>query len=417
VSDYVKKIKIPEYWYDLQADQDIALEPLIFDRDNSCIYPKEVIEPGKSPYVEIPQPVMDLYRQYRPTPLKRARNFEKYINSYCKIYYKYEGNNPVGSHKLNTAIPQAYYAMKNGFKEITTATGAGQWGSAVAYSAHKFFLGCTIFFVAISLRQKPYRKVLMELLGANVYSSPSDKTELGRQKGAEAGNENGNMGLATSEAIEYAYTRKASFGETSHARGVIQHQTVIGLEAIEQLKEYGDFPDVVIGCAGGGTNFGGLSTPFIKYKMERKSNIRFIAVEPTANPTLTKGEYRYDYADSGKLTPRIKMYTLGHEHTPDPIHAGGLRYHGFDPLLSKLYDQKIIEAQAYDQKEIFEAGETFFKTEGILPAPESSYAVRSTIHEAQNPENKGKVILFCLSGHGYLDLSGYDFYLKTLKNK
>lgn len=408
-------IELSKVWYDLGADQNIQLEPLIFERNNRGIYPEELLRENQGAYIEIPGPVMDLYREYRPTPLKRAYNFEKAIESKCKIYYKFEGANAVGSHKLNTSIPQAYFSKQNGFKGITTATGAGQWGSAVAFAAHKFGLECTIFFVAISMEQKPYRKILMEMLNANVVGSPSGLTKIGIEKGAEPGNKYGSMGLATSEAIEFAITQGASYGETSHARGVILHQTIIGLEAIEQMRIYNDFPDIVIGCVGGGTNFGGIAAPFLKYKMEGTMAIRFIAVEPEANCTLSKGEYRYDYADSGKYTPRIKMYTLGHTHTPDPIHAGGLRYHGFDPMLSKLYHDGYIEAQYYNQKEIFEAGITFYKSEGIIPAPESAHAVRSVIEEAQKEENKNKSILFCLSGHGLFDLSGYDFYLKELR--
>ncbi|MHB8061205.1 MAG: TrpB-like pyridoxal phosphate-dependent enzyme [Ruminiclostridium sp.] len=410
------EISVPKSWYDIEFDQNIKIEPLIFENDYSNIYPEKILEKNKSAFISIPKPVLDIYEEYRPTPLRRAINLEKYLNTSCKIYYKYEGQNPVGSHKLNTAIPQAYYTKLSGFDEITTATGAGQWGSAVAYAASRFGLKCTIFFVAVSLSQKPYRKVMMEMLGAEVFSSPSNKTKIGLEKVNDPKYVNGNMGLATSEAIEYAVTRKATFGETSHARGVILHQTVIGLESIEQMKLYEDYPDVVIGCVGGGTNFGGISTPFLKYRMEQKENTRFVAVEPAANPKLTKGEYRYDYADSGKLTPQIKMYTLGHEHSPDPIHAGGLRYHGFDPILSKLYSQNYIEAQSYDQKQIFEAGTLFYKTEGILPAPESAHAVRAAIYEAQRAENKNRSILFCMSGHGYLDLAGYEFYLKNLKD-
>jgi len=405
---------IPKAWYDLRADLNIQLEPLVFERDNSSIYTDELLKGSDHAYVKIPEPVLELYAEYRPTPLRRAYSFEKSINSYCKIYYKYEGDNPVGSHKINTAIPQAYFAQKNGFNSMTTATGAGQWGSAIAFASHKFCLKSTIFFVNISLKQKPYRKVLMEMLGAQVISSPSTVTSIGKLNSTDPKKKNGNMGLATSEAVEYAITQKATFGETSHAYGVILHQTVIGLESIKQMEMFDDFPDIVIGCVGGGTNFGGISIPFLKYKIAEKHNIRFIAVEPKANSTLLHGDYKYDYADSGKLTPMIKMYTLGHTHTPDPIHAGGLRYHGFDPLLSKLYHDGHIEAQAYDQREIFAAGISFYKSEGIVPAPESSHAIRSTIEEAQKKDNKNKSILFCLSGHGYFDLSGYDFYMKNL---
>lgn len=405
---------IPQYWYDLQADLNIELDPLIFTVDNREIYPKEILESNKEAYVKIPEPVMKLYSKYRPTPLARAYELERYIGAKCKIFYKYEGANPVGSHKLNTAIPQAYYSVQNGFSEITTATGAGQWGSAISYAAQQFSLKASIFFVSISMQQKPYRKIFMELLGADVFESPSPITSIGRKIRENSQNLTGNMGLATSESIEYAKSKNASFGETSHARGVILHQTVIGQEAISQLEKMGEYPDILIGCVGGGTNFGGLSTPFLKNKLANKSNMRFIAVEPKANSTLLEGTYRYDYADTSKLTPQIKMYTLGHDHTPDPIHAGGLRYHGFDPLLSKLYNEGHIEAQAYSQKEIFEAGSLFLKTEGILPAPESAHAIRASIYEAQKEENKGKTILFCLSGHGYFDLAGYDYYMKNL---
>lgn len=352
----------------------------------------------------------------RPTPLHRAKNLEEFLQTPAKIFYKNESVSPPGSHKPNTAVAQAYYNKVSGVKRLTTETGAGQWGSALSFATQFFDIECRVYMVRVSYEQKPYRRVLMETWKGEVIPSASPYTNAGRQFYEKDPNHPGSLGIAISEAIEEAATRsdtKYSLG--SVLNHVLLHQTVIGLEAKKQMEMAGFYPDVVIGAVGGGSNFAGLSFPFLADKLRGdRENLEVIAVEPQACPTLTKGEYRYDFGDTVGLTPLIKMYTLGHDFVPPPIHAGGLRYHGDAPLVCKLYDLGYISAVAYRQTEVFEAALTFARTEGIVPAPESSHAIRKAIDEALRCKETGeeKVILFNLSGHGYFDLSAYDKYLR-----
>jgi len=357
--------------------------------------------------------VVEKYKIWRPTPLIRAYQLEKALDTPAKIYYKYEGASPAGSHKANTSIPQAYYNKMAGIKRLATETGAGQWGSALSLACSFYGLECTVYMVKISYGQKPYRRSFMQTYGAEVIASPSDRTQAGRNVLAVNPDSLGSLGLAISEAVEDAAGR----ADTNYALGsvlnhVILHQTVIGLEAKKQLAMAGDYPDVIIGACGGGSNFAGIAFPFLMDRFAGQA-VRLLAVEPTACPTLTRGVFAYDYGDLGKLTPIVKMYTLGHNFMPSGIHAGGLRYHGESPLVSQLYHDGFIEAQAYDQREIFEAALTFAKTEGIIPAPESAHAIRGAIVEALKAKEVGKssTILFSLSGHGHFDMAAYDTYL------
>ncbi len=364
-------------------------------------------------WIDIPEEVLEIYTLWRPAPLFRAKRLEAFLKTPAKIYYKYEGVSPAGSHKPNTAIPQAYYNKKAGIKRIATETGAGQWGSSMALAGTMFGLDVTVYMVKVSYGQKPYRRIAMETWGATVHASPSTMTNSGR-KALEADPDNpGSLGLAISEAVEDA----ATHSDTNYALGsvlnhVVHHQTVIGLEAKKQLSMVGEYPDIIIGCCGGGSNFGGIAFPFLADKFDGKE-LRAIAVEPSSCPTLTKGDFRYDFGDTAGLTPFLMMYTLGHDFMPPGIHAGGLRYHGDSPLVSQLYKDGIIEARAYPQLTVFEAALAFAKTEAIIPAPESAHAIRAAIDEALicKEEGKGKCILFNLSGHGYLDLAAYDDYL------
>ena len=415
--------KIPKDWYNIIPDLPFPLPPVyhpvtlqpVKPEDLAPIFPVELIkqEVSTERYIEIPEEVRKIYKLWRPTHLYRALNLEKYLDTPAHIYYKYEGVSPPGSHKPNTAVAQAFYNKLEGVKRLTTETGAGQWGSALAMACNFFGLECKVYMVKVSYYQKPYRRSLMEIWGAKVVPSPSPDTESGRRILEQDPDSPGSLGVAISEAVEDAVKRddtKYSLG--SVLNHVLLHQTVIGEEALLQMEIAGEFPDVVIGCVGGGSNFAGISFPFIREKFKGKK-IRIIAVEPESCPSLTKGVYTYDYGDVAKMTPLLKMYTLGHNFIPPAIHAGGLRYHGMAPLVSALYHHGYIEAVAYPQTKVFEAGVIFAKTEGIVPAPESTHAIRAVIDEALDAKEKGekKVILFNLSGHGFFDLSAYDQYL------
>ena len=384
-------------------------------QDLAPIFPMELIEQEFSPkpLIDIPGEVMDIYRLWRATPLLRARRLEKALDTPAHIYYKYEGTSPAGSHKPNTAVAQAYYNKRAGIRRLATETGAGQWGSALSLACQLFGLECTVYMVRVSYDQKPYRRMMMQSWGGEVFASPSNQTAAGRAVLAESPDSPGSLGIAISEAVEDAATHP----DTNYALGsvlnhVMLHQSVIGQEAKLQMSIAGEEPEVVIGCFGGGSNFGGLALPYVLDRLAGKGP-RILAVEPAACPSLTKGSFAYDFGDTAKLTPLIKMYTLGHDFVPPGIHAGGLRYHGASPLLSHLLGLGHIEAKAYSQNPVFDAALQFARTEGILPAPESSHAIRAAVDEAlaAREEGRPKVILFCLSGHGHFDLSAYDNYL------
>lgn len=414
---------IPRQWYNIMADMpNLPKPPLhpgtkqpIGPADLSAIFPMSLIEQEVSTqrWIDIPEEVLEIYTLWRPAPLYRARRLEAALKTPARIYYKYEGVSPAGSHKPNTSIPQAYYNKKAGIKRIATETGAGQWGSSMALAGSLFGLDVTVYMVRVSYDQKPYRRIAMETWGATVHASPSTVTNSGRKVLEVSPDCPGSLGMAISEAVEDA----ATHNDTNYALGsvlnhVMLHQTVIGLETKKQLEMAGEYPDIVIGCCGGGSNFAGISFPFICDKIHGKQ-VRAIAVEPISCPTLTKGEFRYDFGDTAGLTPLIMMYTLGHDFMPPGIHAGGLRYHGDSALVSQLCHDGIIEAKAYGQTSVFEAALTFSKSEGIIPAPESSHAIRAAIDEALlcKEEGKEKCILFNLSGHGYLDLTAYADYM------
>lgn len=378
------------------------------------IFPMELIEQEFSPrpQIDIPGEVMDIYRLWRATPLYRARRLEKALNTPAKIFYKYEGVSPAGSHKPNTSVPQAYYNKLAGIKRIATETGAGQWGSALAFACNVFGLECMVYMVKVSFQQKPHRRTMMQAWGANCVPSPSDLTNAGRSILAEDPECTGSLGIAISEAVEDAATRSdTNYSLGSVLNHVLLHQTVIGQEAIAQLKLAGASPDIVIGCCGGGSNFAGLAFPFVPQKASGK-NIRLIGVEPSACPTMTKGIYAYDFGDKSGMTPLLKMDTLGHDFIPAGIHAGGLRYHGMAPLVSLLHQHGVVEATSYPQLECFEAAITFAKAEGIIVAPETSHAVRCVVDEAEKAreEGKEKTIVFNLSGHGFFDMGSYEKY-------
>ncbi|MFA5535650.1 MAG: TrpB-like pyridoxal phosphate-dependent enzyme [Bacillota bacterium] len=415
--------QMPTRWYNVQADLPNPLEPplnpqtqeVAGPQDLAVIFPEELIkqEVSQERWIDIPEEVQKLYHLWRPSPLYRAFQLEKALKTPAKIYYKYEGVSPAGSHKLNTSIPQAYYNKKAGIKRLTTETGAGQWGTALSLACNYFDMECRVYMVKISSQQKPYRKSLMEVFGATVIPSPSNLTEAGRQVLAKDPDSPGSLGIAISEAVEEAASRE----DTNYALGsvlnhVVVHQSVIGQEAKAQLELVDTYPDIVIGCCGGGSNFGGTAFPFFPDVLAGRGP-RLIAVEPAACPTLTRGKFAYDYGDLAKLTPIMKMYTLGHDFIPPGIHAGGLRYHGDSPLVSQLYHDGYIEAEAVMQTDVFKAAVLFAKTEGILPAPESAHAITTAINEANKAKEAGeeKVILFNLSGHGHFDLTAYDFYL------
>jgi len=413
--------EMPQQWYNVLPDLPVPL-PLVIHpgtkqpikpEDLAPIFPMSLIRQEFAPdrWIEIPDPVMDVYRLYRPTPLRRARNLEKALKTKARIYFKDESVSPPGSHKPNTAIAQAYYNKMEGVKRIATETGAGQWGSALAFACKMFDMECTIYMVKVSYNQKPYRRLLCQVWGATMYPSPSDKTNFGRKVLAENPDSPGSLGIAISEAVEDAVSREdTKYSLGSVLNHVLLHQTIVGLETKKQLELAGEKPDVLIGCVGGGSNFGGFILPFIPDKLKGK-NIRMVAVEPKACPTLTKGLYKYDFGDTACTTPLLKMFTLGHSFIPPGIHAGGLRYHGAAPIVCHLLNNKLIEAVAYHQKECFEAAVLFARTEGFLPAPETSHAIRAVIEEAKDaPE--GKVIVYNHSGHGHFDLSAYQAYFE-----
>lgn len=381
-------------------------------------FPMELIkqEVSLEEKIKIPDEVRELYKLYRPTPLIRAKRLEKLLNTPAHIYYKYEGVSPTGAHKLNTTLPQAYYNKKEGVKTLIAETGAGQFGSALSLACNFFGLKCQIYMVRISFNQKPYRKTVMQMYGADVNASPSKLTDFGRKILKVNPDHPGSLGIAISEALESVVkTKGAKYSLGSVLNHVLLHQTIVGLEAKNQMEKTGEYPDVVIGCVGGGSNFAGIAFPFLAENLKGKRSTRFIGVEPASCPSLTKGKYEYDFGDTAQMTPLLKMHTLGSDFVPSPIHAGGLRYHGMAPLISFLYNEKLIEAKSYDQKEIFQAGIEFVKAEGIIPAPESCHAIKSAIDEAIRAKHEGKkkVILFNLSGHGLLDLNGYEKFLQN----
>ncbi|MEM3597716.1 MAG: TrpB-like pyridoxal phosphate-dependent enzyme [Candidatus Hadarchaeum sp.] len=418
--------EIPKAWYNIQADLPSPLDPPINPatkepigpQDLARIFPMELIkqEVSQERWIPIPEEVRDVYRIWRPTPLYRALRLEKALKTPARIYYKWEGVSPPGSHKPNTAVAQAYYNMKEGVQRLATETGAGQWGSALAFGTMLFGLKCTVYMVRVSYDQKPYRRILMETWGAECVPSPSNRTEYGRRVLKEDPNNPGSLGIAISEAIEDAATHddtKYSLG--SVLNHVLLHQTVIGLEAKKQLELAGDYPDVIFGCVGGGSNFSGLVFPFLADKLTgKKPELRAVSCEPKACPTLTKGPYMYDFGDTAAMTPLLKMYTLGHCFVPPPIHAGGLRYHGDAPLLCKLTHEGYMEAAAYHQTEVFNAAKLFAETEGFIPAPETSHAIKGVVDEALRCRETGeeRVILFNNSGHGHFDLAAYDAFLR-----
>ncbi|MDP6821776.1 MAG: TrpB-like pyridoxal phosphate-dependent enzyme [Dehalococcoidia bacterium] len=413
---------IPTSWYNIQADLDVPIAPALHPGtgqpagpdDFAPLFPMDLImqEVSQDRWIDIPEPVRDVYKIWRPTPLFRATGLEKALGTPAKIFYKYEGVSPAGSHKPNTAVAQAYYNSISGTKRISTETGAGQWGSALAFACQQFGIEAKVFMVRASFDQKPYRKSMMQIWGGDVTASPSSETNAGRTILEGDADSPGSLGIAISEAVEVAAgdeNTKYSLG--SVLNHVLMHQTVIGQEAIKQMDLAGGQPDMVIGCAGGGSNLAGIAFPFVPQKLAG-GDIRFIAVEPAAAPSLTKGRFAYDFGDAIGMTPLLKMHTLGHTFVPNPIHAGGLRYHGMAPLISAMADAGLIEARAYNQTECFEAAVLFASTEGIIPAPEPSHAVKAAIDEALMCKETGeeKSILFHLCGHGHLDMSAYDNY-------
>ena len=417
---------LPETWYNINADLPVPLAPTLNPQtlepatpdDFAPLFPMPLIlqEVSGERWIEIPEPVREVYRLWRPTPLFRARRLERELDTPAHIYYKYEGVSPVGSHKPNTAVAQAFYNKEAGVRAMTTETGAGQWGSALAFACNLFGLDLEVYMVRISYEQKPYRRVMMESYGAQVFASPSDKTQSGRAILADDPDTKGSLGIAISEAVEAAATSGGvkKYGIGSVLNHVLLHQTVIGLEALQQMEMAGEYPDILVGCTGGGSNFSGLAYPFVHKMLVDDNDTRVIAAEPLACPTLTKGIFAYDYGDTAAIAPVAKMYTLGHTFIPAGIHAGGLRYHGMAPSLSALAEQGFIEAKAVGQLDAFDAAVQFARAEGILAAPESAHAIRVTIDEALECKESGekKVILFNLSGHGHFDMAAYDSYLR-----
>lgn len=415
---------IPTHWYNLLADFPTPLPPPLHPGTKqpvtpdlmTAIFPENLVMQEMSPerWIEIPAPVREVYALWRPTPLLRAVRLEKALQTPAHIYYKFEGTSPAGSHKPNTAVAQAYYNKQAGTKRLATETGAGQWGSSLSMACQMFGLDCMVYMVKVSFNAKPYRKMMMQTWGANVIASPSNTTDFGRKMLAEDPNCPGSLGIAISEALEDTVKHpgtKYSLG--SVLNHVCLHQSIIGQETIQQMALAGEEPDVVIGCVGGGSNFAGIAFPYIEQKITQKKKTRIVAVEPSSCASLTKGKLRYDFGDTAGMTPLMWMYTLGHDFMPPSIHAGGLRYHGMAPMVSHAFDLGLIEAVAYPQTKVFEGAMQFARTEGIIPAPESSHAVRAAIDEAvkAREENKKRVIVFNLSGHGMLDLAAYDAYL------
>ena len=416
--------EIPTHWYNIVADMpNKPLPPLhpgtqqpIGPEALAPLFPMELIkqEVSQERWVEIPDEVRNLYSIWRPTPMYRALGLEKALNTSCKIYYKYEGTSPAGSHKPNTAIPQAYYNAKEGVKKISTETGAGQWGSALSFACSLFNIDCEVFMVKVSYDGKPYRKIMMNTWGSKVHPSPTNMTDAGRQILAQDPNSPGSLGIAISEAVEIA----AKNEDTKYALGsvlnhVLMHQTIIGLEAMKQMEKAGDYPDIIVAPFGGGSNFAGITFPFLQNNLTGGPQTRAVAVEPTSCPKLTRGVFRYDFGDTVGMTPLIPMYTLGHNFIPSPIHAGGLRYHGAGAIISQLLKDGLIEADAINQTECFEAGILFSKTEGIIPAPEATHGIAEVIRQVKQAEKEGvsKTILFNLCGHGNFDLGSYEQFL------
>lgn len=415
---------LPESWYNLVPDLPFELEPPLNPQTRepvgpeafAPIFPEEIIrqEVTTEPHVPIPDEVREIYSLWRPTPLFRARRLEKLLDTPAHIYYKYEGVSPAGSHKPNTAVPQAYYNREAGVRRLTTETGAGQWGSSLAFACGVMDLDCTVYMVRVSYNQKPYRRIMMEAYGAEVHPSPTDLTQAGRDILEEYPDSPGSLGIAISEAVEDAVSSDdAKYSLGSVLNHVLLHQTVIGQEAIEQMELAGEYPDIVVGCAGGGSNFGGVAFPFLRENLVNGRDTRFVAVEPASCPTLTKGSFTYDFGDTAGTTPMMKMYTLGHSFVPPGIHAGGLRYHGESPIVSALVHEGLVEARSYSQNSTFEAGLTFARTEGIVPAPEVTHAIKATMDLALEAKEAGeeKTILFNLCGHGHFDLAAYEQYL------
>ena len=434
MSDSIKYVldesRIPKVWYNLAADLPKPLPPVLHPGtqkplgpdDLAPLFPMALImqEVSTEREIEIPEPVRDVYRQWRPSPLYRARRLEKVLDTPAKIYYKYEGVSPAGSHKPNTAVAQAFYNQQAGVKKLATETGAGQWGSALAFAGTLFGIEVQVFMVRVSYDQKPYRRALMETYGARCIPSPSNETQSGRAILAKNPNHLGSLGIAISEAVEVA----AQHDDTKYALGsvlnhVLLHQTVVGQEAMAQMEMAGDYPDVIVGCTGGGSNFAGIVFPFLGAQLRGGRKVRFVAIEPAACPSLTRGQYAYDFGDTAHLTPLAKMHTLGSTFTPPGFHAGGLRYHGMAPMVSHIKELGLIEARAYHQISCFEAGVQFARAEGIVPAPEANHAVRGAIDEALQckQEGKSRTILFNLSGHGHFDMQAYiDYFDGKLKD-
>jgi tryptophan synthase beta chain len=418
--------EIPRQWYNILADMpNKPLPPLnpatrepIGPEALSAIFPMELIrqEVSQERYIDIPDEVLDLYKTYRPSPVFRAYYLEKALGTKCKIYYKYEGGNYSGSHKANTAIAQAYYNKKEGIKRITTETGAGQWGSAMSFACNHFGIELQVFMVKVSFQQKPGRKIMMNIYGATVVASPSTLTNAGRVVLAKDPDSPGSLGIAISEAIEMAvkdpFTKYSLGSVLNH---VLLHQTIIGQEALIQMEKAGDYPDIVIGCFGGGSNFSGIALPFLRENLVNGKKTRLLTIEPSSCPKLTKGKFMYDFGDTAGMTPLLPMYTLGHNFIPAKIHAGGLRYHGAGVIPSQLLKDGLIEAKSKMQRDCFEVGVLFARTEGIIPAPESNYAIAGAVDEAKQADKEGtaKTILFNLSGHGHLDLSSYEKYFEN----
>lgn len=421
---YLNESEMPKQWYNVRAHMKNKPAPLLNPatgkalevEDLSGIFCEELAKQeldNDTAYIDIPQEIVDFYKMYRPSPLVRAYCLEKYLNTPAKIYYKFEGNNTSGSHKLNSAIAQAYYAKKQGLKGVTTETGAGQWGTALSMACSYLGLDCQVYMVKVSYEQKPFRREVMRTYGANVTPSPSDKTEVGRKILAEHPGTGGSLGCAISEAVEAAVTQDGyRYVLGSVLSQVMLHQSVIGLESKLALDKYGEKPDIIIGCAGGGSNLGGLIAPFMGEKLRGEADYRIIAVEPASCPSFTRGTYAYDFCDTGAICPLAKMYTLGSSFMPAPNHAGGLRYHGMSTVLSQLYADGFMEATSRKQTEVFEAAEQFARVEGILPAPESSHAIRVAMDEALKCRETGeeKTILFGLTGTGYFDMYAYEAF-------
>jgi len=419
---------LPKFWYNINADMPVppapvlnpqTLEPVTPDF-LAVLFPMELImqEVSTERYIEIPEELREVYKLYRPTPLLRARRLEKALGTPAHIYYKNESVSPAGSHKPNTAIAQAFYNKISGTKAMSTETGAGQWGSALALACSFFGMDLEVYMVKVSYHQKPYRRIMMETYGAQVFASPTDRTHFGRSLLAQDPNNPGSLGIAISEAVEVAATSGGAkkYGIGSVLNHVLMHQTVIGEEALKQMDMAGEYPDVVIGCVGGGSNFSGIAYPFVRENLRNGRRTRLLAVEPTATPSLTRGVYTFDYGDTARMAPVVKMHTLGHDFIPAPIHAGGLRYHGMAPSLCALYDAGHIQAVAVPQLATFEAAMLFARHEGIIPAPESAHAIRAAIDEALQAKVRGeqRVILFNLSGHGNFDLGAYEAYMSGI---